>query len=695
MSRYLPLANPHNRFSSTTTEYDEPDVNPGAPLEVYEDHARSILASNDSPDVGFKWSVNPYRGCFHGCAYCLAGDTPILMADGATRALRDVRVGDEIYGTEVRGRYRRYVRTEVLAHWKTIKPAYRISLADGTQLIASADHRFLTERGWKHVTGAEQGASRRPFLTTDNRMLGVGAFMQTPQASIEYRRGYLTGLIRGDAVLKVFRYDRPGRAHGDQWHFRLALTDLEPLRRARAYLSDLEVTTSDEFVFAEASSTRQRMVGIRTHARATVERIQSLVEWPSDPSREWQRGFLAGIFDAEGSFSRGVLRISNTNERMLAETEESFRDFGFDAVREPPGAHAVATNIRLRGGLRDHLRFFHLVDPAIRRKCSLDGFAIKHKKRLGILRIDELGVEMPMFDITTGTGDFIANGVVSHNCYARPTHEYLSLGAGSDFERKIMVKKNAAELLREAFEKKSWKGEHVVFSGITDCYQPLEAKLEITRRCLEVCVEYRNPAGFITKSPIIERDLDLLVELTRVASCRVSVSIPFWDPDVARGIEPFVTTPARRMKIIETLAKAGVRVGVSVSPIVPGLNDEDIGDVLKAASEAGATHAFFVLLRLPGAVKDVFEASLRKNLPLRAEKVLRKLREAHGGKLYDSRFGTRGSGTGVYAETIAALFDRMARRHGFRADEMEQWDYADTFKRPDRAAKDGQTSFGF
>ena len=282
-------------------------------------------------------------------------------------------------------------------------------------------------------------------------------------------------------------------------------------------------------------------------------------------------------------------------------------------------------------------------------------------------------------------------------CYARPSHEYLSLGAGSDFERKIMVKRNAAELLREAFEKKSWRGEHIVFSGITDCYQPLEARLAITRSCLEVCVEYRNPAGIITKSPIIERDLELLVELTRVASCRVSVSIPFWNPEVARAIEPFVTTPARRMKIVETLAKAGVRVGVSVSPIVPGLNDEDIGDVLEAAKDAGASHAFFVLLRLPGAVKEVFETSLRKNLPLRAEKVLRKLREAHGGKLYDSRFGTRGSGSGAYADTIAALFERLARRNGLSSDEMEAWHHPDTFQRPERrpAATNGQTSFGF
>ncbi len=292
-------------------------------------------------------------------------------------------------------------------------------------------------------------------------------------------------------------------------------------------------------------------------------------------------------------------------------------------------------------------------------------------------------------------------------CYARPSHEYLSLGAGSDFERKIVVKKNAAELLREAFDKPKWKGERVVFSGVTDCYQPLEAKLGITRACLEVCIAYKNPAGFITKSPIIERDVELLAELARVAHCRVSVSIPFWNPVTAKAMEPFVTTPQRRMKIVEMLAKAGVPVGVSVSPIVPGLNDEDIGEVLEAASNAGAQHAFFVLLRLPGAVKEVFETSLRKNLPLRAEKVLRRLREAHGGKLYNSQYGVRGSGEGVYAQTIASLFERLAKRHGLRdlqAHEMDEMKDPppDTFERPAsispamaRAAKNGQTSFGF
>jgi DNA repair photolyase len=277
-------------------------------------------------------------------------------------------------------------------------------------------------------------------------------------------------------------------------------------------------------------------------------------------------------------------------------------------------------------------------------------------------------------------------------CYARPSHEYLSFGAGTDFERKIVVKPRAPELLRESFDKPSWKGELVVFSGNTDCYQPLEAKMRLTRGCLEVCAEYKNPVGIITKSPIIERDVDVLQELARVASVRVSISVPFSDPSLAKALEPTVTTPERRMKIVETLAKAGVPVGVSVSPIVPGLNDEHLGDVLERAADAGARHAFYVLLRLPGPVKDMFERALRERLPLRAEKVLRRMREAHGGKLYDPTFGARSCGQGPYAETVRLLFERTAKRHGLLADEMLQCAAPPTFRRP---PKNGQTSFGF
>ncbi len=268
-------------------------------------------------------------------------------------------------------------------------------------------------------------------------------------------------------------------------------------------------------------------------------------------------------------------------------------------------------------------------------------------------------------------------------CYARPSHEYLSFGAGTDFERKIVVKPHAAALLREAFDAPRWKGEQVVFSGVTDCYQPLEASYRLTRACLEVCAEYRNPAGVISKAPLVERDIDVMQELSRVARFSIGVSVPFWNETHARAIEPFVTPPARRIRTIERLAKAGIQVGVMVAPVIPGLNDEDIGEILRAAAGAGATWAGMVLLRLPGAVKDVFEERVRAALPLRADRIVRRIRETRGGKMYDSRFEVRGKGEGPYAEAIHALFEQTASKLGLRSREMQP-DPATTptFRRP-------------
>jgi DNA repair photolyase len=267
-------------------------------------------------------------------------------------------------------------------------------------------------------------------------------------------------------------------------------------------------------------------------------------------------------------------------------------------------------------------------------------------------------------------------------CYARPSHEYLSFGAGTDFERKIVVKTRAAELLREAFDAPKWKGELVAFSGVTDCYQPLEASYKLTRGCLEACVEYRNPVAIITKAPLVERDIELLQELSRVARVGVSVSVPFWDEAKARAIEPFVTTPARRVRTIERLARAGLRVGVMVAPIIPGLNDEDMGEVLRAARDAGASWAGSVLLRLPGPVKEVFEQRLRASLPLRADRVLRRIRETRGGKMYDARFGVRGKGEGAYAEAIQSLFGQTAKALGLETRSVADEEIQTTFQRP-------------
>jgi len=273
-------------------------------------------------------------------------------------------------------------------------------------------------------------------------------------------------------------------------------------------------------------------------------------------------------------------------------------------------------------------------------------------------------------------------------CYARPSHEYLDLGAGTDFDTKIVVKREAATLLREAFDKPSWQGELVMFSGVTDCYQPLENDLELTRRCLEVCLEYKNPVSVISKSALVERDIDLFLALAEHARFGLSVSLAFSDNATSRAIEPWVPSPDRRFKLIETLAKAGVPVGVMCAPIIPGVNDSQMVTVLERAAAAGASWAGWVLLRLPGAVKQVFEDRIRGAMPLAADKILHRIRETRGGdKLYDSRFGVRGRGEGPYAEAIQMMFDATVRRLGLdqRTRERTMFSESDaptTFCRP-------------
>ncbi len=265
-------------------------------------------------------------------------------------------------------------------------------------------------------------------------------------------------------------------------------------------------------------------------------------------------------------------------------------------------------------------------------------------------------------------------------CYARPTHEYLGFGAGTDFDTQIVVKPHAAALLRDAFDRRSWRGDLVVFSGVTDCYQPLEASYRLTRACLEVCLEYRNPVGIITKAALVERDADLIAQLHEACDAEVTVSIPFWDADEARAIEPHAPTPARRVRTIERLAAAGIPVGVNVAPIIPGLNDKDIGAILAAARAAGAVRAGMTLVRLAGSVKAVFEERLRGRMPLAADKVLHRIRDTRGGKLNDPRFGSRMTGEGEYADAIHAFFDQMVRKLGF----SERPPRRDTFRRPER-----------
>lgn len=268
-------------------------------------------------------------------------------------------------------------------------------------------------------------------------------------------------------------------------------------------------------------------------------------------------------------------------------------------------------------------------------------------------------------------------------CYARPTHEYLGFGAGSDFDRKIVVKKNAAVLLDQEFRKKSWVGELVVFSGSTDCYQPLEATYRITRACLEVCAAHRNPVAIITKSALVRRDLDVLARMVKDGvSVKVALSIPFADENTTRRMEPGAASVARRLETIRLCAEAGVETGVAVAPIIPGLNDCDIPEILERSFSAGARFAFRTLLRLPGSTEAVFMKRLRQEFPDRAGRIEARIRDVRGGQLSDNRFGHRHQGTGNYWDAIDRLWRISLKRSGI----ADAWGENDEAPAPRRAA---------
>jgi len=581
----------------------------------YEVRAKSALNRVPAKSrVPFEWTVNPYRGCSHACAYCASGDTPVLLGDGRTREIGHLRPGDQVFGTVRRGAYRRYVRTEVLDHWMVRKPGYRVTLEDGTELITSGDHRFLTRRGWKHVTGTEQGLLQRPHLTLNSRLMGTGAFEEPPVETRDYKRGYLCGVIRGDGHISSRRYVRSDGSRGESNRFRLALTDFEALARVQNYLAELRIDTRS-FRFMAARERYREMHAIATGVRDSVATIKELIAWPRRTSLEWYKGFLAGIFDAEGSFGSGVIRISNGDPAIIDWTTFACRRLGLPFVVE--NVREGMWNVRIRGGLEQQLRFHHLTNPAITRKRSIEGRTVKSQSRLKVVSIEPLGIELPLYDITTGTGDFIANGVVSHNCFARPTHEYLDMNAGRDFEREIVVKVNVPEVLRAELARPSWKRDHIAMGTNTDPYQWVEGRYKLMRGIWEALRDAANPCSILTKSPLLLRDLDLMREVAARTELSACLSVPTLDEKAWRASEPHTPHPRARLEAVGELNRAGIPTGILIAPLMPGINDapEQIERIIELATEAGAVSIGGQTLFLRGSVRDIFFDWLRSYRP--------------------------------------------------------------------------------
>ncbi|ARU53063.1 radical SAM protein [Cellulosimicrobium cellulans] len=379
----------------------------------------------------FRWTVNPYRGCSHACSYCLAPSTPVLLADGTQRPIGELRVGDEIVGTAPRGAYRRYVRTRVLDRWTTRKRAYRVTLADGTRLVASGDHRFLTERGWRHVVG---GAGRRAHLALGDVLVGPGA---------------------------------------------AALAD------GRVALDGRDVT-GDE-----------------------------------------------------------ALRVDSLE--------------------------------------------------------ALDG----------------PGEETELVDITTGTRDFVAAGVVSHNCFARPTHQYLDLDAGDDFDREVVVKVNVDEVLRAELARASWSREPVALGTNTDPYQRAEGRYRLMPGIIDALAGSGTPLSVLTKGTLLRRDLPLLADAASRVEVGVGVSLALLDPTLQASVEPGTPSPRARLDLIRAVREAGLPCGVMVAPVLPWLTDSTraLTDLLDAVQDAGATGVTVLPLHLKPGTREWYLGWLAREHP--------------------------------------------------------------------------------
>lgn len=408
-------------------------------MTFYEVLARSIINKVPAASrVPFQWTINPYRGCTHACRYCVAGDTQIQMADGGTKRLADIQVGDEIYGTVRIGANRRQVVTKVLAHWPTKRAAYRVTLDSGGQLVASADHRFLTVRGWRHVDS-----------------LTVG----------------------------------------------------------------------------------QKLIGLRSN-------------------------------------------------------------------------------------------------PAI-------------------TQIEDLGVELPMYDITTGTGDYVANGVISHNCFARRTHEYLDLDAGHDFDSKVVVKINAPELVRKELASPRWGGEQIAMGTNVDCYQRAEGRYRLMPGILAALRDRENPYSILTKGTLILRDLDLLREAAEVTKVSVNVSVGFVDERMWRSVEPGTPSPRARLDVCRKLTEAGIGCGVLMAPILPFLTDspEQLDATVQAIAAAGASRVTPVVLHLRPGAREWYLGWLEREFPALVPR-------------YAALYGRGAYAPQSYQQDIAALVIAAAHRHG-------------------------------
>ncbi|MGE3287497.1 MAG: intein-containing Rv2578c family radical SAM protein [Pseudonocardia sp.] len=661
----------------------------------HEVEARSAL--NRVPDASplpFRWTVNPYRGCGHACTYCTVGSTPVLCGDGRLRPIAELRAGDVVIGTEVVGGQRRYVRTPVLAHWATVRPAHRITLADGTRLVTSGEHRFLTERGWRHVTPGWCAAGRRPWLKPGTGLVGPGGPPPFPTAedglaaeeSVDgpaYRAGYLTGLVRADEDGRErrcpgasdgggIRYgghdpgaggthrcgeDRPDRCFPSE-HL-----ELEVLGRAHHYLAARAVPTPGvrtEIAVADPFHPLRTSVAPGSGGAARVGPPD--VAWPLHPDDGWCAGFLAGVVDARGAVSEGILRIELVDEEIIGRVAGALHRLGFPfALRRRPARPGGALRrsvcvVEVCGGPSVLLSFLHRVDPASGTRRDLSGAPVEGGPGLRVAAVEALGVDLPMFDITTGTGDFVAGGVVHHNCFARNTHTYLDLDAGADFDRQIVVKVNIARVLGCELRSRRWRGEPVAMGTNTDPYQRAEGRYRLMPDVIGALARSGTPFSLLTKGTVLSRDLPQLAAAAADVPVGLGVSIALVDRALQARLEPGTPSPQARLDLVRRIVDSGLECGVMVAPVLPLLTDsaEALDVLLARIAAAGASGVSVLALHLRPGTREWFLAWLAREHPGLVEPYRRLYRR---GAYVDPE----------YRRALAQRVAPLVRRHGLDA----------------------------
>ncbi|MEU4742963.1 intein-containing Rv2578c family radical SAM protein [Actinosynnema sp. NPDC023658] len=564
-----------------------------ADVVFHEVNAKSVMNKVPGDGLPFGWTINPYRGCTHGCTYCLTGDTPVLLADGRTKPIADLSVGEEVFGTSEG----RFAVTRVQALWKTSKPAYRLTLSDGTQVVAGGDHRFLTDEGWKHVTpGRCDDFEERPFLVKGARLVGTGRFASAPAHVADYRAGYLWGAVRGGL---------PG--HPDV------------------------------------------LARVREFAGGRVPRENELVEWPTTPGEDWTKGFLAGLFDARGSSTGGELVMSSSDSAVF--------EAAVLALMRLRVAHVVEVRgVRVVGDLAERLRFLHLIGPAIPRGNAVEGMAVPVTSKLTVVAVESLGATRTLYDITTGTGDFVANGLVSHNCFARNTHTYLDLDAGRDFDTQVVVKVNAVEVLKRQLRSPRWRREHVAMGTNTDPYQRAEGRYALMPGIITALADSGTPFSILTKGTVLARDLPLLARAASSVPVGIGVSLALLDRELQSVLEPGTPSPQARLELVRRVRDAGLPCGVFIAPVLPKLTDseEQLDALLASVAATGATGVTVLPLHLRPGAREWFARWLVRERPDLADDYRRLYAR---GSYVDAR----------YRRWLAARIGPLLARHGLEA----------------------------